>query len=171
MKILLPIYSMADARLIVDFVVNYRWPAPASFKLIHVLGSMATEEAYEQAEAAAGNLLMEVAARLVESLPQAQVSSEILSGDAAYEVIGEAGRWHAQMIVMGYRTRTDIQGMLAGSVSKAVVMQAPCSVAVLRPVVAADDQAGAFQSSADTEGGKASGCLSESVPDRQIRAV
>jgi len=124
---------MTDADLIVDFVSNYHWPLTSQFKVIHVLGSMATEEAYLQAEEEAGKLLASVVARLATALPQAQLCSEVLSGDATYEVISAATNWHAAMIVMGYRVRSDIQGLLAGSVSRGVAVQAPCSVAIIRP--------------------------------------
>jgi nucleotide-binding universal stress UspA family protein len=137
MKILLPVYSMADAKMIVDFVSNYRWPPTSDFKVMHVIGGMATEEAYLKAEEEAGKLLASVVERLQKALPQAHFESEVLSGDPAYEVVSVAGKWQASMIVMGYRVRTDIQGQLAGSVSKSVTMNAPCSVAIIRPPVEA----------------------------------
>jgi nucleotide-binding universal stress UspA family protein len=133
MKILLPIYSMADAPLIVDFVSKYQWPADSSFKVIHVLGKIDTEAEYLEAEADASNLLNDVIARLKLALPLAEMCAEVISGEPTYEIITTASKWKAAMIVLGYRVRTDIQGVLAGSVSKGVAMQAPCSVAIIRP--------------------------------------
>jgi nucleotide-binding universal stress UspA family protein len=133
MKILLPVCGSDDGKLIVDFVSNYHWPPNASFKVIHVLGSSATEEEYAQAEREATVVVGGVTERLNAIVPASAACWEILSGAAVYEIVETASKWHADMIVMGARTRVDIESFLAGSVSKGVVMQAPCSVVVIRP--------------------------------------
>jgi len=135
MKILLPVFGMADSKLIVDFVKNYHWPAQTVFKLVHVLGSSANEAAVLEAQKKAAELLSELSNQLTALVPESEVTSEIISGEPTYEIIELSLKWKADMIVMGYRTRSDIQGFLAGSVSKGVVMQAPCSVAIIRPQV------------------------------------
>lgn len=135
MKILLPVYGIADSKLIVDFVKNYHWPAQTVFKLVHVLGSNADEAAVLEAQKNAKELLSQLSLQLTVIVPESELSIEILSGEPTYEIIELSLKWKSDMIVMGYRTRSDIQGFLAGSVSKGVVMQAPCSVAIIRPQV------------------------------------
>ncbi len=138
MKILLPIYGTEDANLIVDFVSHYLWPPGAEFKVIHVLGSSATDQAALQAEDTANNLVSQVVQRL-ESLSNAVFTAEICRGGAILEIVTMASKWHADMIVMGYRTIPTMERLISGSVSNGVVMQAPCSVAVIRPPVTLDD--------------------------------
>jgi nucleotide-binding universal stress UspA family protein len=58
---------------------------------------------------------------------------EILSGAAIYEIIQAAFQWQVDMIVMGSRSRQNIESLLIGSVAKGVVMQAPCSVVMIKP--------------------------------------
>jgi nucleotide-binding universal stress UspA family protein len=133
MKILLPVFGMADSQLIFDFVRNYHWPSQTVFKLLHVLGSSETDTAVLEAQKKATELLSEISHKLTVLVPESEVSWEIISGAPTYEIIELSLKWKADMIVMGYRTRSDIQGFMAGSVSKGVVMQAPCSVAIIRP--------------------------------------
>jgi len=133
MKILLPVCGSEDAKLIVDFVSNYHWPPHASFNVIHVLGKSDTEAQFAEAEKNATILLDNVIERLKAILPAAPACLEVLSGAAIFEIIEAASKWHADMIVMGARTRSDIESFLMGSVSKGVVMQAPCSVVIIRP--------------------------------------
>ncbi len=135
MKILLPVFGLGDSKLIVDFVKNYHWPEQTVFKLVHVLGSSANEAAVLEAQKNATELLSQLSHQLTVIVPDSEVTSEIISGEPTYEIIELSLKWKADMIVMGYRTRSDIQGFLAGSVSKGVVMQAPCSVAIIRPQV------------------------------------
>ncbi|MBS2008007.1 MAG: universal stress protein [Cyanobacteria bacterium SZAS TMP-1] len=140
MKILLPVESIADSRLIVEFVLNYHWPEESSFLLLTVLGGMATEEDYLRAEEAASAMLAEVAAALKSQLATNEIECRVTSGDATLEVVSAASRWKADMIVMGYRVRSDISSLLAGSVSRGVALQAPCSVAIIRPSQSGEDE-------------------------------
>jgi nucleotide-binding universal stress UspA family protein len=133
MKILLPVCGPIDAKLIVDFVSNYNWPPHANFKVIHVLGSSDTEIQSVKAESAGTTFVTDITERLNEVLPTASTTCEVLSGAAIYEIITSASQWQADMIVMGSRTREDIESFLAGSVAKGVVMQATCSVVIIKP--------------------------------------
>jgi len=146
MKILLPVDSSDDHKLISDFVINYKWPDNSSFKFLHVLGAMATEDDYLEAEASSQKMLHRFAARLKRSIPTAHVTCEVSSGDPSLEIISTAGQWMADIIVMGYRVRNDVSGFLAGSVSKCVTNQAPCSVATIRPRQVDPDHVSIYES-------------------------
>jgi nucleotide-binding universal stress UspA family protein len=133
MKVLMPVYSLDDARMIVDFASNYHWPAGSSFMLLHVLGSASDEAACACAEKEADILLLQVAELVKGVVHEATVFKTVKSGDAVLEIITLASQWTANMIVMGFRVRSDIRSQLAGSVSKGVAMQSPCSLAVIHP--------------------------------------
>jgi len=59
------------------------------------------------------------------------VSSEILRGSPEQQIVDEAKKWNADMIVVGCHGR-GFWGRMLGSVSDAVVHHAPCSVLVVR---------------------------------------
>ncbi len=135
MKILLPVYGKQDGKLIIDFVANYSWPPGIQMKAIHVLGSSADEDAESIARQAAEELIAWFGERLGSLVATAELTTDILSGSANYEIIQAASNWQANMIIMGYRTREDVKSVLAGSVSRGVMIEAPCSVVVIRPPV------------------------------------
>lgn len=62
-----------------------------------------------------------------------KVQAEVEEGDPKAKIIEDAGRWHADLIVLGSHGRTGIDRFLMGSVSDAVARHAPCSVQIVRP--------------------------------------
>ncbi|OPY25539.1 MAG: Universal stress protein [Methanocella sp. PtaU1.Bin125] len=61
-----------------------------------------------------------------------EVSTDILQGDPAEEIIRLAGEEKADMIVVGNVSKTNIEYMYMGSVSESVVRKSPCPVLVIR---------------------------------------
>jgi nucleotide-binding universal stress UspA family protein len=59
------------------------------------------------------------------------VSSDILRGSPEQQIVEEAKKWKADLIVVGCHGR-GFWGRMLGSVSDAVVHHAPCSVLVVR---------------------------------------
>ncbi|MDJ0780754.1 MAG: universal stress protein [Desulfosarcinaceae bacterium] len=59
----------------------------------------------------------------------------ILEGPAAEKIVSVAALEHCEMIVMGSRGRSDLQGLLLGSVTHRVLHSAPCPVLVIREAV------------------------------------
>ena len=133
MKILLPIESAPDAKLTIDFVANYRWLRGTEFKILHVLGSSNDDEVAIEAKHCAENLVDSVAGRIRSSIPDCKVTVEVLAGQPIYEILQMATNWKATMIVMGFKARSSAHRFLAGSVSRGVALQAPCSVSIIRP--------------------------------------
>jgi len=59
-------------------------------------------------------------------------TSEVREGDAAAQLIAAAGANHADCIVIGSHGRTGVARMFLGSVARAVLFNAPCSVLIVR---------------------------------------
>ena len=133
MKVLLPVDGSFDAKFIIDFISNYRWLRGTEFKVLHVLGeSMQESEAQKESEQAS-ELIDQLSGLIHRFVPDSTVEQEIVLGPPIYEIIELARQWGANMIVMGYRSRRSINQHLAGSVSRGVTLEAPCSVVVIRP--------------------------------------
>ena len=66
---------------------------------------------------------------------------EVREGDAADELIAAAVASHADGIVIGSHGRTGVSRLFLGSVARAVLFDAPCSVLVVRAPVAARNAA------------------------------
>ncbi len=136
MKILLAVYGRDDGKLIIDFAANYGWPPGTQMKVVHVVGSCVDEATLQAAQEAAEELTGWFCGALGALVSHCELTSEILNGSPVLELLQEAANWQANMIVMGARTR-DLNAVQAGSVSKTVALEAPCSVVVIRPPVAA----------------------------------
>jgi len=61
-----------------------------------------------------------------------RVSSLVVEGDAAAEIVEQAKLANADMVFLGSHGLSDIQGLLIGSVSHKVLHQAPCTCVVVR---------------------------------------
>jgi nucleotide-binding universal stress UspA family protein len=59
--------------------------------------------------------------------------SEVVTGDAAIELVRLAHIYKADLIVLGSRGLRGVKRIIAGSVSSQVIAEAPCSVLVVRP--------------------------------------
>jgi nucleotide-binding universal stress UspA family protein len=74
--------------------------------------------------------LSDVAARI--RVPGRTVEVRVLEGRPATEIVAEARRFAADLIVMGARGLSTVRRLLVGSVSSEVVDHAPCPVLVAR---------------------------------------
>lgn len=95
-------------------------------------------EYYQKLEEAvrdmASNHVNEAKAMILGRFPDGSimVSTEILAGTPAQQVVERAKEWDADLIVVGSHGR-GFWGRMLGSVSDGVVHHAPCSVLVVRP--------------------------------------
>jgi nucleotide-binding universal stress UspA family protein len=64
--------------------------------------------------------------------PAVKVEGKAVVGDPVWEICQEAGREHADLIVMGSHGRTGLSHVLLGSVAERVLRHAPCPVLVAR---------------------------------------
>lgn len=94
-------------------------------------------EFYQHIVDAAENQSKEFASEAAETIrkhfqdERPDVSSDILRGSPEQQIVDEAKRWRADMIIVGCHGR-GFWGRMLGSVSDAVVHHAPCSVLVVR---------------------------------------
>lgn len=61
-----------------------------------------------------------------------RVSTVMREGDVRREIVQEAEKWKARLIVLGSHSRHGIARVLLGSVSEYVARHAPCSVEIVR---------------------------------------
>jgi nucleotide-binding universal stress UspA family protein len=85
-----------------------------------------------EAVSQANEYLAKSAARLREDFPGQEPETEVLYGNPAQEIVEEAERWGADLIVTGSHGRGLLARTVLGSVSNAVVNQARCSVLIVR---------------------------------------
>lgn len=145
MKILLAVDGSESSETVVQEVGTRHWPAGTEMRVITVdapLGrsafgaSPAIRSAYDEVVASqrqeAQASLEQAVARLREVLPDVTIDSALLEGTPKEEVVEEARRWGAELVVVGSRGRGAVRSLLLGSVSLAVALQAPCSVLIVR---------------------------------------
>ncbi|MBZ0185415.1 MAG: universal stress protein, partial [Candidatus Obscuribacterales bacterium] len=134
----------SDAAL--RFVQSQQWADDVCFKLVTVLKPLFELYGFEMSGLSGLNILEEQekaistcksdtgekAQKLIEKFGSKKVSVEVLIGDAREMILKAAADWPAHMIVMGSHSRQGLSKYLLGSVSQAVVMHAPCSVAVVK---------------------------------------
>lgn len=133
MKILLALDLSAGSQVAVSEVVMRPWPAGTS---VHVVGVADTEKL-----PFAPDVVEEILARThatvngaVDKLKHAGLTAtpRVVSGDPRNMIIEHAREIGADLIVVGAHSAVGLAGFLLGSVSKAVVRLAHCSVEVAR---------------------------------------
>lgn len=145
MKILLAVDGSESSEAAVQELGTRRWPEGTEIRVITVdppLGrsafaaSPAVQSAYDDVVAsqrkAAEDALSLAVARLRELLPGVKVEGALLEGTPKEQVVEEARRFGAELLVVGSRGRGAVRSLLLGSVSLAVALQAPCSVLIVR---------------------------------------
>lgn len=79
-----------------------------------------------------GQVILEQARNAAEAAGAPQVDVVMAEGDPAREIIGQAERAGADAIVVGSRGRSDIKGLIFGSVSHKVLHMAGCTCIAVR---------------------------------------
>jgi universal stress protein A len=125
--ILIPTDFSGTAAAAVQQALAFAAREQAQVLLLHVLPGMAVPGKEEGAQATAEQWLMDIAC-------QAAIAAQILVvwGDPAAAICRVAQERHCDLIVMSTHGRTGRALELIGSVTDAVVRQAPCAVLVFR---------------------------------------
>jgi nucleotide-binding universal stress UspA family protein len=147
MKILLAVDDETFGAAITDFVLKHQWPEGTRFRILHIVGwtpperellkSRTLMEYLEYEYERARDLTDTILNRIRAALPQVEVDAEVMEGHPARRILAIATAWGADLIILGSHGRTGISELLLGSVSHAVISNAPCSVAVIQPIRAA----------------------------------
>ena len=154
MKILLAVDGSPCSKLAIDSIATRVWPTETLFKVITVLEPFHPElagwhsgyvplaiEAQQERLDEANTLVEETAARLSQCLKAEEsqfsasskpIAAEVLEGNGKERIVECAREWHADMIVMGSHGRQGIEKLFLGSVSQAVLTEAPCSVEIVK---------------------------------------
>ena len=156
MKILLAVDGSPCSKLAIDSMATRTWPSDTIFKVITVLEPFHPElagwhsgyvplaiEAQQERLDEAKALVEETATQLVLCLKtdnadnqftdsSKPVATEVLEGNVKERIVECAREWHADMIVMGSHGRQGIEKLFLGSVSQAVLTEAPCSVEIVK---------------------------------------
>ncbi|MCC7528217.1 MAG: universal stress protein [Candidatus Melainabacteria bacterium] len=103
-------------------------------KILHVIDPKEAVYAWPSDEyrKEAETLLASITDRLSKRFPNLHVEGLLREGYVKEEIVEEAKLWSADLILMGPHGRKGIGKLLLGSVAKAVVPLAPCSVVLLR---------------------------------------
>jgi nucleotide-binding universal stress UspA family protein len=154
MRIVLALDGSPQADHARAFTVSVDWPAGTQIEVLAVLRSQPAFGLLDPSHAAldrARTALLAVVHEAAASLEDAglNVRTRVVVGRPASAIVDEAGRFRADLVVVGSRGFGPIPSMLLGSVSSEVADRAPCPVLVVRRdrcgvvVVAVDGSASA----------------------------
>jgi len=141
MKLLIAVDSELSAEVLVDAVGIRPWPAGTTAHVLSVVADMDVpqevwrEEGYGKAAVqremeTRGNQITPVAGRL----EQIGISAEVVvaRGDARNLIPFFARKWSSDLIFVRAHVRKDLMHSMLGSVARAVVTGAPCTVQIVR---------------------------------------
>ena len=140
LRLLVAVDGSAHSERAVDEVAGRRWPAGTEARVLAATGRLTPADLtavlrwtrYKDQNSAAwlGRMVESVERRL--SLMGLTVSGRVEDGDPREVLVRKALEWRGDAIFMGARGLSRWERPILGSVSSAVVAQAPCSVEVVR---------------------------------------
>jgi nucleotide-binding universal stress UspA family protein len=135
----------AYAKAAIQEVLNHPWPNGSEIRLVSIIRTLdtyvpavelfidtRTGDALGRMFVAAKKQLEALAVDLGHYVANCKWSAEVRIGDIAEGLMGIAEEWEADLIVVGSHGRTGISKLLLGSVSEALVTNAPCPVLVVK---------------------------------------
>lgn len=145
MRVLLAVDGSACSDAALQAVAKGPWPVSTEIRLVTVDAPMgrsilsrgsritsAYEEVVQAERQEAQSTLDRASDMLEELLAGVPRSAVLLEGSPREQIVEEARRWGADLIVVGSHGRGAIGSVLLGSVSLAVALQAPCSIWIVR---------------------------------------
>jgi nucleotide-binding universal stress UspA family protein len=155
MKILLATDGSPCSQAAVNEVCSRPWPPDTEVKVLAVAHTRipmafdpffylyaAHEEALEEAQKRAKEVVDGVAKEIGERAPQLRVTAEVLEGPPKKVIVEEAERLGTDLILIGSHGHGPVKRFVLGSVSHAVALHAPCSVEIVRPRALASPERG-----------------------------
>jgi nucleotide-binding universal stress UspA family protein len=150
MRVLVAFDGKPDSQHVLETICRRHWADDTEFKILSVVetievGTMAddsllnyTEQLKEKRHQSAEEHCEKAKVRLEKRIAGAKVHWEIKEGEPRQEIVDSAVSWPADKIIIGAHSQYDCRYDVIGGVARAVAAQAPCSVEVIRPKVAAD---------------------------------
>jgi len=133
-KILLAIDSSSASQVAVQEVIDRPWPPGTTVEVVSVVDTYCGWNGPEVFDA-----LMDAGRQAVESHAAVLTTSgltsrsKVLCGDPKTMVVDYASETGADLLIVGSHDASDLTRFLLGSVARAVVRHAACSVEVVRP--------------------------------------
>lgn len=131
MTILCPVDFSAASEAVVTYSAALAAGAGAQLRLLHVLEPEPRPVGAPVDDVALGQQLARY--RETALAAGAQVTTALLTGDAAHEIVAEARRFPADIIVIGAHGQTGLTRFLMGSTAEAVVRTASCVTMLVKP--------------------------------------
>jgi nucleotide-binding universal stress UspA family protein len=138
--ILCPLDFSAATPGLVAYAAALAGATGAELRLLHVC-----EPQDAQAEAKASGTPLSCPARLealraaAEQAGAVEVSTEMVKGIAATEILSAARRQRADVIIIGAHGQTGLTRFLMGSTAEAVLRTAPCPTLLVRDAIASSE--------------------------------
>ncbi len=142
MRILLAIDGSPGSESAVAEVCRRPWPPQTEVRVLTVLAPLEPtllrtsaavfEELVAQQRAELLKCLDQVVATLRDSVPELSGIPVLREGSPKEVILEEAERFRADLIVLGSQGRGALSRFFLGSVSQAIVANAPCSVEIVR---------------------------------------
>lgn len=143
MKVLIAVDDPTFGDAIADFVVKHQWSGVTEFRVVHVVEPILLDQSCEvsflpllaanaeQVKFEAKALVRHVALQIRTALKTAHVEELVLEGHPKESILSLAEDWPADAIVVGSHGRRGISQLIMGSVSSAIVQNAPCTITVV----------------------------------------
>jgi nucleotide-binding universal stress UspA family protein len=146
MNILVAIDGSEHSRFQIEAVASRPWPASSTIRILSVaqipappsaegFGAAQVSQAYLEVErlmTIEGQAVVNRAADALRGSGHA-IEPVVRIGDPRAEIIEEAKRSSADLIVVGWTGKNALKRLVLGSVAEYIVRHAPCSVEVVRP--------------------------------------
>jgi nucleotide-binding universal stress UspA family protein len=130
--VLCPLDFSVTSAALVTYAAALAIASGAELRLLHVQESQPVLAAAGLGPTASAAERLQ-AHRAVAEQAGARVSTTVLQGEAATEIVAEARRHPADLIVIGAHGQTGLTRFLMGSTAEAVVRTAPCATLLVKP--------------------------------------
>lgn len=146
MKVLFATDGSPQADIALRMISKRKWPSGTQLRIVSVahpfpliadplllLGPALHAESLALEEKRAMRDVKAAAKRARDHARDLRVSTVIRTGSPKQQIVAEAERWGADLVVVGAHGHGVVSGFPLGSVAQAVAFHAPCSVEIVRP--------------------------------------